>query len=290
MHWQRHKVGAHHWRLLAEQGRKMEVAIAIGADPASVYSGSAPLPPTIDEFIFAGFLRKAPVELTRAITVDLEVPGRGGDGHRGVHRPGGAAGHRGPVRGPHRVLLAGGSLSPGAGHRGDHAEEAGVRRHAGRPPADGRLLPGSRHRADLPAAAQAHHAGGGGLPHAGLRHLPQPRVRGDRQAVPRPGLQGHERALGGGADVARQGAGHRGQGGQRPRPRRGVVDRAQQHRSRARRALHQGAGGRAGPLQPALHLRQQDGHRRDPQVEGRGLHPRVAGADHHGRGHPQAGG
>ncbi len=74
MHWQRHKVGAHHWRLMAEQGRKMEVAIAIGADPASVYSGSAPLPPTIDEFIFAGFLRKAPVELAKALTVDLEVP------------------------------------------------------------------------------------------------------------------------------------------------------------------------------------------------------------------------
>jgi 4-hydroxy-3-polyprenylbenzoate decarboxylase len=74
MHWQRHKVGAHHWRALAEEGRKMEVVIAIGADPASMYSASAPLPPTIDEFIFAGFLRKAPVELAKAVTVDLEVP------------------------------------------------------------------------------------------------------------------------------------------------------------------------------------------------------------------------
>ncbi len=74
MHWQRHKVGAAHWREMAERGEKMPVCIAIGADPASVYSASAPLPPNVDEFIFAGFLRKEPVALTRAITCDLDVP------------------------------------------------------------------------------------------------------------------------------------------------------------------------------------------------------------------------
>lgn len=74
MHWQRHKSGAAHWRELAEKGEKMPVVIAIGADPASMYSASAPLPPTIDEFIFAGFLRRSPVELARAVTCDLEVP------------------------------------------------------------------------------------------------------------------------------------------------------------------------------------------------------------------------
>ncbi len=74
MHWQRHKVGAAHWREMAAKGEKMPVVIAIGGDPASVYSGSAPLPPTIDEFIFAGFLRKSPVELAKALTCDLEVP------------------------------------------------------------------------------------------------------------------------------------------------------------------------------------------------------------------------
>lgn len=74
MHWQRHKSGAAHWRELAERGEKMPVVIAIGADPASMYSGSAPLPPTIDEFIFAGFLRKSPVELAKALTCDLDVP------------------------------------------------------------------------------------------------------------------------------------------------------------------------------------------------------------------------
>ena len=74
MHWQRHKVGAEHWRAMAERGEKMPVVIAIGADPASVYSASAPLPPTVDEFIFAGFLRSAPVKLAKAVTCDLEVP------------------------------------------------------------------------------------------------------------------------------------------------------------------------------------------------------------------------
>ncbi|MFN8653076.1 MAG: menaquinone biosynthesis decarboxylase [Gemmatimonadales bacterium] len=74
MHWQRHKSGAAHWRELAEQKKTMPVVIAVGADPASMYSGSAPLPPTIDEFIFAGFLRKSPVELCKALTCDLEVP------------------------------------------------------------------------------------------------------------------------------------------------------------------------------------------------------------------------
>ena len=74
MHWQRHKVGAAHWREMAEKGEKMPVVIAIGADPASVYSASAPLPPTIDEFLFAGFLRKSPVSLAKATTCDLEVP------------------------------------------------------------------------------------------------------------------------------------------------------------------------------------------------------------------------
>jgi len=74
MHWQRHKVGAAHWREMAERGETMPVCIAIGADPASIYSASAPLPPTVDEFIFAGFLRSAPVQLAKAITCDLDVP------------------------------------------------------------------------------------------------------------------------------------------------------------------------------------------------------------------------
>ena len=74
MHWQRHKVGAAHWRAMAERRETMPVAIALGGDPASIYAASAPLPPTIDEFLFAGFLRKEPVRLAKAVTCDLDVP------------------------------------------------------------------------------------------------------------------------------------------------------------------------------------------------------------------------
>ncbi|MFN9088860.1 MAG: menaquinone biosynthesis decarboxylase, partial [Gemmatimonadaceae bacterium] len=74
MHWQRHKTGAEHMRQMAERGEKMPVCIVVGSDPASMFSASAPLPPNIDEFLFAGFLRKDPVKLTKAVTNDLEVP------------------------------------------------------------------------------------------------------------------------------------------------------------------------------------------------------------------------
>jgi 4-hydroxy-3-polyprenylbenzoate decarboxylase len=74
MHWQRHKVGAAHWREMAARGETMPVAIALGGDPASIYAASAPLPPTIDEFLFAGFLRREPVRLAKAVTSDLAVP------------------------------------------------------------------------------------------------------------------------------------------------------------------------------------------------------------------------
>jgi 4-hydroxy-3-polyprenylbenzoate decarboxylase len=74
MHWQRHKSGAAHWREMAARGERMPVCIALGGDPACIYSGSAPLPPNIDEYLFTGFLRKEPVALAPAVTNDLEVP------------------------------------------------------------------------------------------------------------------------------------------------------------------------------------------------------------------------
>ncbi len=58
----------------SQSSRKMEVAVVIGCDPTIMYAASAPLPPGLDEFIFAGFLRGSPVELVKCKTVDLEVP------------------------------------------------------------------------------------------------------------------------------------------------------------------------------------------------------------------------
>ena len=53
---------------------KMEVAVAIGTDPALTFSAIVPAPPEIEEYMIAGFLRQNPVELVKAETVDLEVP------------------------------------------------------------------------------------------------------------------------------------------------------------------------------------------------------------------------
>jgi len=108
MHWQRQKVGAEHYRealrnaakanadasarasaavdvmartsgvsilLDGNQPRgKMEVAVAIGTDPAITFSAIVPAPPDVEEYLIAGFLRQKPVELVKCETVDLEVP------------------------------------------------------------------------------------------------------------------------------------------------------------------------------------------------------------------------
>jgi 4-hydroxy-3-polyprenylbenzoate decarboxylase len=71
MHWQLHKDGRMDY--LATDGR-LDVAVALGLDPVTAYSASAPLPKHIDELMLAGFLKGEPVELVRCKTVDLEVP------------------------------------------------------------------------------------------------------------------------------------------------------------------------------------------------------------------------
>jgi 4-hydroxy-3-polyprenylbenzoate decarboxylase len=103
MHWQRQKVGAEHYREMLRAGAakgsntsaavdlmarssggsvlaghtpsgKMEVAVAIGTDPALTFSAIVPAPPDVEEYLIAGFLRQKPVELVKCETVDLEVP------------------------------------------------------------------------------------------------------------------------------------------------------------------------------------------------------------------------
>ena len=101
MHWQRQKVAAEHYRermraatvdksaavdIMARSGGgsrvaegerpsgRMEVAVAIGTDPALTFSAIVPAPPEVEEYIVAGFLRQSPVQLVKAETVDLEVP------------------------------------------------------------------------------------------------------------------------------------------------------------------------------------------------------------------------
>jgi len=75
MHWQTHKQGAeHHRRLIAEGKKRMDVAVAIGSDPATMYSAILPLPPDLDEMMIAGFLRGKPVEMVKCETSEIEVP------------------------------------------------------------------------------------------------------------------------------------------------------------------------------------------------------------------------
>jgi len=104
MHWQRQKVGAEHYRdamrattsadisrsaavdVMARTGGgaveptgeppkgKLEVAVAIGTEPAMTFAAVIPAPPDVEEFMIAGFLRQKPVELVKCETLDLEVP------------------------------------------------------------------------------------------------------------------------------------------------------------------------------------------------------------------------
>jgi 4-hydroxy-3-polyprenylbenzoate decarboxylase len=75
VHWQRHKGGAEHARV-ARASRKPTIpaAIVLGGDPASMWCASAPLPPDIDEYLLAGWLRGRPVEFVEAVSVPLDVP------------------------------------------------------------------------------------------------------------------------------------------------------------------------------------------------------------------------
>jgi 4-hydroxy-3-polyprenylbenzoate decarboxylase len=74
MHWQIHKDSNAHHAVAERRGERLPVAIAFGADAAVTYAASAPLPAEIDEYLFAGFLRRERVELVDCVSVPLQVP------------------------------------------------------------------------------------------------------------------------------------------------------------------------------------------------------------------------
>jgi 4-hydroxy-3-polyprenylbenzoate decarboxylase len=75
MHWQVHKQGANHLRMLKRKGGgRLQVAVAIGADPITTFAAIMPLPDDLDEMMIAGFLRGKSVEMVKGETVDVEVP------------------------------------------------------------------------------------------------------------------------------------------------------------------------------------------------------------------------
>ena len=74
MHWQKHKRGAHHHDIAKEKGDKIEAAVIIGSDPATVFSAVAPVPEGLDKYLFAGITRKKGIKTVKCKTIDLEVP------------------------------------------------------------------------------------------------------------------------------------------------------------------------------------------------------------------------
>ncbi len=74
MHWQRHKGGAQHHRVAERLGQRLDVAVALGADPVLQYAATAPMPEGLDELMLAGVLSKRRVEMVKCRTNDLEVP------------------------------------------------------------------------------------------------------------------------------------------------------------------------------------------------------------------------
>jgi 4-hydroxybenzoate decarboxylase subunit C len=74
MHWQIGKGGGYHFHRAEKAGNGLEVAVAVGADPATLLAAVAPLPEGIDELAFAGFLRGAPTRLARSRSLKMLVP------------------------------------------------------------------------------------------------------------------------------------------------------------------------------------------------------------------------
>ena len=74
MHWQKHKRGAVHYDITKEKKNKIDAAIIIGSEPATVFSAIAPVPEGLDKYLFAGITRKKGIKTVKCKTVDLEVP------------------------------------------------------------------------------------------------------------------------------------------------------------------------------------------------------------------------
>jgi len=74
MHWQKHKRGAAHHEISKAKNTKIDAAIIIGGEPATVFSAVAPVPEGLDKYLFAGITRKKGIKTVKCKTVDLEVP------------------------------------------------------------------------------------------------------------------------------------------------------------------------------------------------------------------------
>jgi 4-hydroxy-3-polyprenylbenzoate decarboxylase len=74
MHWHMHHDGARHFRMYQKRNEKMPLAIVLGGESVLPYAATAPLPPGVEELLFAGFLNGRGIELVPCKTIDMEVP------------------------------------------------------------------------------------------------------------------------------------------------------------------------------------------------------------------------
>jgi 4-hydroxy-3-polyprenylbenzoate decarboxylase len=74
VHWLSVRGGARHLRKAAEQGKKLEIAIALGVDPLIIMAAATPIPVDLSEWLFAGLYGGSGVPLAKCKTVDLQVP------------------------------------------------------------------------------------------------------------------------------------------------------------------------------------------------------------------------
>ena len=229
MHWQIHKDGRADY--LATDG-KIPVAVALGLDPVTAYSASAPLPKHIDELMLAGFLRGEPVELVKAKTVDLEVPANAEIVLEGTIEKG-EVGMEGPF-GDHTGYYTAAEPFPVF-----RLSAITMRRDAiypsivvGKPVQEDAWLGKATERIFLPAIKHDR-AGDRRLRPAGRRRLPQLRDRLDQEGVPRPRPQGDARDLGPRDAQPLEGGRRRRRARERPRLRGGLLLRRRQRRSRS---------------------------------------------------------
>ncbi|BDX08362.1 4-hydroxy-3-polyprenylbenzoate decarboxylase [Planctobacterium marinum] len=76
MRWLSHRGGALDFKEWCQQhpGEKFPVAVALGADPATILGAVTPVPDTLSEYAFAGLLRGDKTDITKCISCDLQVP------------------------------------------------------------------------------------------------------------------------------------------------------------------------------------------------------------------------
>ena len=188
MHWQRQKVAAEHYRermraaaaagesesltrrvdIMARIRRRlascrgnlpagrMDVAVAIGTDPALTFSAIVPAPPDVEEYHHRRLPSPEADRTGEVRNRRPRSPGLRRDHSRGLRQPRRTP-HRRPLRRSHRFLLPRRSLSRLSRHLHHPSQGPDLRDHDRRQAAHGRRLDGQGRRTHLPSADEAHH-------------------------------------------------------------------------------------------------------------------------------------